>query len=74
MFQRKYKLALGLIKKTDNPEWRKLDTLPRSKRREICGRIEKIIEAKGVENCIRDANFSMDIGYYYQNVYIRRNM
>ncbi len=42
-------------KKTDNPEWRKLDSLPRSKRREICGRIEKIIEAKGVENCIRDA-------------------
>lgn len=42
-------------KKVDNPEWRKLSTLPRSKRREICQRIEKIIERKGVGNCIRDA-------------------
>ena len=42
-------------KKIDNPEWRKLLTLSRSKRREICQRIEKIIERKGVGNCIRDA-------------------
>lgn len=42
-------------KKVDNPEWRRLNTLPRSKRREICERIERIIETKGVENCVRDA-------------------
>ena len=42
-------------KKIDNPEWRKLLTLSRSKRREICQRIEDVIIAKGIENCIRDA-------------------
>lgn len=42
-------------RKGNNPEWRNLSTLPRTKRREICQRIEKIIERKGVEDCVRDA-------------------
>lgn len=42
-------------KKVDNPEWRNLKSLPRKRRREICDRLEKIIESKGIENCVRDA-------------------
>lgn len=42
-------------RKVKNPVWRNLGTLPRSRRRDICRRLEEIIEAKGVENCIKDA-------------------
>lgn len=41
--------------KIKNPEWRNLKSLPRSRRREICQRLETIIEKKGLENCIPDA-------------------
>lgn len=41
--------------KDPNPEWRDLIGLPRSRRKEICERLEKIIENKGFENCIKDA-------------------
>ena len=38
-----------------NPEWRNLKSLPRARRKEICQRLEKIIEAKGIGNCVKDA-------------------
>ena len=41
--------------KEKNPEWRNLKSLPRKRRKEICQRIEKIIEAKGIDNCVKDA-------------------
>ena len=41
--------------KTINPEWRNLKPFPRSKRKEICERLEKIIESKGLGKCVADA-------------------
>lgn len=41
--------------KTDNPEWRKLSSLPRSKRKSILKYLEAIITKKGVEASIMDA-------------------
>lgn len=47
------KRILGL-KVIDNPEWRNLKSLSRSKRREICGLIEEVIKKKGWKNIITD--------------------
>ena len=38
-----------------NPEWRNLKPFPRSKRKEICERLEKIVETKGLGKCVADA-------------------
>ena len=41
--------------KEANSEWRNFVSLPRKRRRELCQRIEKVVETKGLENCIKDA-------------------
>ena len=41
--------------KSLNKDWRNLSTLPRKYRKDICNRIEKLVEVKGVESCIIDA-------------------
>ena len=41
--------------KVANPQWRNLKPFPRSKRKEICERLEKIIEGKGLDKCVADA-------------------
>ena len=41
--------------KNPNPDWRKLSTLSRKYRKDICSRIEKVVETKGIEFCIIDA-------------------
>lgn len=41
--------------KNINKDWRNLSTLSRKYRKDICNRIERVIELKGVESCIIDA-------------------
>lgn len=40
---------------TDNPDWRNFKSLSRKDRRDICNRIELVIEKKGFDKCITDA-------------------
>ena len=49
-------------KLVDNPEWRKLKTLPRSERKHIVSMIEEIVDKKGLDNTIPDAKSSRFYG------------